>query len=238
MIQKENKENNISIIIPTYNEYNNLKDLLNLINSIDADQIKETIVVDAQASNDNARALVMDLGANYFQSMHTNRAIQMNEGAKQAKGDILYFIHADVRPPQQFTGDILASISRKNQFGFFRYRFDSEKRILKFNSLFTHFNNIFVGGGDQTLFIEAKTFHEVGGFDESLALCEDFDLFKRLKKNKVQFEIVKSMVTISDRKYLKNNYLKVNFTNLVVFTLFQCGYDSKKLKVFYQKILN
>lgn len=120
---------------------------------------------------------------------------------------------------------------------FFSYKFDSERFWLKINAYFTASDGIFTGGGDQCLFIKKETFKRLDGFNENQVLMEDFEFFKRMKKAKVPYKIVKNDLLVSARKYDHNSYLKVNFCNLMMIVLFKLGYPSKKLKSLYSNML-
>ena len=227
----------ISVIIPTYNEVETIKVLLDSLFGHNADNQLEVIVVDASDSNDNLSKAVGDYKLQYVKSKHTSRSIQLNEGARIAKYDLLYFIHADVIPPKDFKEKIYHSLDAGNAFGYFRYQFNSRKILLKINSFLSQFKGFYTGGGDQTFFILKTVFEEQGGFNENLQLCEDFDLFDKLKKEH-QFEIINSRVIVSDRKYRKANYFKVNLVNLYVLMKFRSGQNTDELKRVYERLIN
>ena len=48
----------------------------------------------------------------------------MNKGASVAKGDVLYFLHADSIPPKNFAGSILNAVNKNFSSGCFRLSFD------------------------------------------------------------------------------------------------------------------
>jgi glycosyltransferase involved in cell wall biosynthesis len=83
----------ISVIIPTLNEAENIESLLRYLRQLD--QRLELIVVDAH-SQDHTAVLAAKL-SRVIQSP-PGRGIQMNHGARVAKGDIFWFLHADCRP--------------------------------------------------------------------------------------------------------------------------------------------
>ncbi len=227
----------ISVIIPTCNESLRIRQLVYHLTERGGDLLKEIIVVDASATDDDTLAQVPEGKAIAIKSEATCRAIQMNQGAKIAQGDILYFVHADVIPPANFPMDIYASLAKGYDFGFFSYNFDSPKVLLKFNSYFTRFPNIFTGGGDQTFYTSRSLFEAQGGFDEKIVMMEDFDFFYKLKKAGLRYEIINNPVLVSARKYEKNSYLKVNLVNLITMILFRSGYRLDYLKQFYHNAL-
>ena len=84
----------ISIIIPTLNEdkviFALISYLIGCLNGVNS----EIIVVDAN-SQDKTQQLSLEAGAKVISVSKMSRAFQMNEGAKIAQGEILYFVHAD-----------------------------------------------------------------------------------------------------------------------------------------------
>lgn len=226
----------ISIIIPTYNEASTIKVLLDSIFNQINDNDYEVILVDSDKSKDNLKKVASIYNFQYVKANHTCRAIQLNIGARMAKYDILYFVHADVILPKGFHEKIYQSIDNGNSFGYFRYQFDSKKFLLKINSFFSQYKSFYTGGGDQTFFIRKEVFHDVGGFDDELKLCEDFALFDKLK-NAYQYEIINSKVIVSSRKYQKANYFKVNLVNLYILLKFKKGHNTHELRKTYERLL-
>lgn len=227
----------ITVIIPTYNEADTIKVLLRQLLSLQNDNKVEIIIVDAESSDDNLQTEISSLPVTLISSQYTSRAKQMNEGAKHASHDILYFLHADAIPPSSFQADICNSIARKNQFGYFSYRFDSSNVLLKINSYFSKYKSFYTGGGDQSFYIQKSVFIAVGRFDSNLEVCEDFDIYHRLRKAKKKYEIINSDVKISARKYQKSNYIWINLVNFYILMRFKLGHNPDNLKTQYAKLL-
>ena len=225
----------ISIIIPVLNEEQNLKELFPLFQNEKIAGILEVIVVDG-GSTDGTKQEVENAGFRFLESPITSRASQMNIGAKAAEGDILYFVHADVRILPSFQEDIGKSLDEGFKAGCFAYDFDSPLKMLKINAWFTQFNGLLSGGGDQTLFITKDAFWELGGFDETYCLMEDFELVKRFKK-KYSFKVIPKRILVSARKYEKNSWFRVQVANLIVFGFFFLNHPPSKLKALYSKLL-
>lgn len=225
----------LSVIIPTLNEAENLKELIPFLQKQGGNFVSELIVVDG-GSRDESCLVAESLGAKVFRTETPSRAIQMNLGARYAKGNTLFFVHADTRPLRSFAEDIQNARLKGYKAGCFRYQFDSKGFLLKLNSWFTKFNGPFSGGGDQTLFISRDFFNTLGGYDIQFCLMEDFELIKRIKK-KTKFYIIPKSITVSARKYRENSWLRVQLANLLVFTLFHLGMAPKKLKKLYSTLL-
>ncbi len=225
----------ISVIIPTLNESENIGDLVAFIQQFGRKDIAEIIVVDGQ-STDNTLMLAKLAGALTLTSSTRSRAAQMNLGVKYATGDILYFIHADVKLIPSFASDIKESIEAGFHSGCYRYVFDSAKSMLRINAYCTRFNRIMCRGGDQTLFVIKSVFDEFGGFNETFSIMEDYDFIIRLQKN-YQFRIIPKNVVVSARKYETNSWLRVQVANLTVFIMFFLKQSPQKMKVVYGRML-
>lgn len=231
-----NEKLEISVIIPVMNEAQNLRDLIPFLKKFGAHFIVDIIVVDG-GSKDDSCVVAESLGAEVLKSSMASRAIQMNLGAKQAKGNTLFFVHADTRPIKSFAEDIQNAMIKGYQAGCFRYDFDSKSFLLKINSWFTQFNGLFSGGGDQTLFISRDFFNTLEGYDCQFCLMEDFELVKRIKK-KTKFFIIPKSIIVSARKYRENSWLRVQLVNLLIFTFFHLGMAPEKLKKSYSIFLH
>ncbi len=226
----------LSIIIPVLNEYQNLKELIPLIRKNGGDFLVDLIVVDG-GSKDGSVELAQQLGATVVELKEASRAKQLNLGAAKSHGNTLYFVHADTRPLASFAEDIQKARLKGYRAGCYRYQFDSNHPLLRFNSWATRFNGLFSGGGDQSLFISKRFFEELGGFDSQFCIMEDFDFVRKIKK-KTSFYIIPKSIRVSSRKYEHNSWLRVQVVNLYVFLRFLYGTPPQKLKSIYLKHLH
>lgn len=225
----------ISIIIPTYNEEDKIVKQLIHLEKHAKNRIKEIIVVDG-GSSDNTVQVIKEAGFTCLISKRKGRAAQMNTGYEHSTGDVLYFVHADSMPPKSYTDDILNALDEGYNAGCFRFRFDSDRLLLKINSFFTRFNRIMCRGGDQTLFITRRLFENSGGFREDFVIMEDYDLIQKIQKS-TAFKIIPKEVVVSSRKYEKNSYLKVNIANLVVFMMYFAGASQQRMRDTYTRLI-
>ncbi|PWH85997.1 TIGR04283 family arsenosugar biosynthesis glycosyltransferase [Brumimicrobium oceani] len=221
-----------SIIIPTLNEEEKISHLLEFLTK-NALSDSEIIVVDG-GSKDKTIALVKRFeNVNLIETKKASRAYQLNEGAKKATGELLYFIHADVLPPQTFEADIEIALQKEYEFGCYRFVFDKNAIMLKFNAWWTRFDFMFCRGGDQTLFVTKDVFNQLNGFDEHYIIMEDFDFILRARK-KFKFRIIPKNVVVSARKYKLNSYFKVNMVNLYSYWSFMLGKSPEKIRDNYK----
>src|SRR6266478_2023914 len=82
----------IAVIIPTLNEAELLPETLHCVRANHA--AHEILVVDG-GSEDGTVQLAGAGGARVIHSPKRQRALQMNLGAQQARGDMFLFLHAD-----------------------------------------------------------------------------------------------------------------------------------------------
>ncbi|MGJ3233446.1 TIGR04283 family arsenosugar biosynthesis glycosyltransferase [Marivirga sp.] len=231
----QTQNNKISVIIPTLNEAENIGDLIQFLQQNSHNNVAEIIVSDANSQDDTVK-IAKRLGVQVIYTKQASRAHQMNEGAKIATGEILYFVHADAKPPMTFVKDILNFIEKGYDFGCYRFKFDSKHPFLAVNSFFTRFKVLWCRGGDQTLFIKKDVFEDNNGFNEEYVVMEDFELIKRLWK-KYKFGIIPKSVLVSARKYEDNSYWQVNIANLKIYKMFMKGYHPQILKEKYHQLI-
>jgi rSAM/selenodomain-associated transferase 2 len=225
----------LSVIIPTLKEEQNITELLPLLQVSLKGYDYEIIVADYSSSDQTAQRAA-ELGAIVLPCRKKCRAQQMNEGAVIAKGKILYFIHADSRPPIGFLNDIFQALDEGFDLGCFRFSFDSSSWLLKINSYFTRFDWEMCRGGDQTLFVKRTDFNTLGGYDARLRIMEEYD-FMRKARRELKFKIIPKDVVVSARKYEENSYFRVNLANLVVFVFYNWGASQERLMKLYKKLL-
>ena len=227
---------NVSVVIPTLNEAANIERLLHFFKQYGGPNVLEVWVVDG-GSTDDTVSIAQTQGAKTLHCSTKSRAAQMNLGARHAKGEVLYFVHADTLPPQSFAEDILTALHSGYSMGCFRYRFDSPSWFLKCNAWFTRFHSLACQGGDKTFFILATVFAELGGYDEKYVVMEEYDFIQRARKKYLTPTLPKNAI-VSARKYQNNAYFKVQFANLLVFNLFRWGVSPVQLKKIYKRIVN
>lgn len=225
----------ITIIIPTYNEAGNIGKLINYLKANSNDSVAEIIVTDG-GSTDNTIEIAAAEGATAVLSPGKGRAAQMNYGASLAKGEVLYFIHADTLPPEKFANDIVKAISSGYNFGRYKTRFLSRNPILRINEWFTRFDLFICYGGDQTLFIKKDLFNELCGFKPDMLIMEEYEFCKRAKE-KGRYIIMKDSALISARKYEKNSWFKVQLANYKVVNMYKKGASQQSMVELYKKML-
>lgn len=227
----------ISVIIPTLNEAENIGRLVRRLKECGNECIEKIVVVDANSA-DNTIERAKAAGAEAVISPKRGRAVQMNYGVSLTqKSDILYFVHGDALPPKTCFEEIKAAVKEGYHIGGFRFKFDSDRPILKFNSYMTRFNKMFVRGGDQSIFITRKAFEKLGGYKEDFIIMEEYDLIQRAAKE-MPYKVIQNDVIVSARKYDDNSWLRVQIANSIVFTMYRFGASQQRLATTYKWLLN
>jgi rSAM/selenodomain-associated transferase 2 len=168
-----------SIIIPTLNEEKTIQSCLLALQPLRADC--EIIVVDG-GSTDNTKILARPLADKVITSAK-GRARQMNSGARRASGEVLIFLHADTRLPENALPSIQREIGGQRQWGRFDIQLSGTHFMLKVIAWMMNQRSRLTGiaTGDQVIFAARAAFEAVGHYPE-ISLMEDIALSKTLKK--------------------------------------------------------
>nr|WP_315166460.1 TIGR04283 family arsenosugar biosynthesis glycosyltransferase [uncultured Flavobacterium sp.] len=226
--------NKISIIIPIFNEVNAVGQLLaHIENNISKTTPYEIIMVDG-GSTDGSQNKVKKYPNIILINSEKGRAKQMNAAAKIATGNILYFLHCDSFPPENFDLDILKQIQIDNKAGCFRMKFDYAHPVLFVSQWFTRFNYSSCRGGDQSLFVTKKLFTEIGGYDEQFTIYEDNEIIKKLY-DKNHFTVIPKYLITSSRKYRKNGVYRLQYHFTIIHLKRRLGHSAESLLQYYKK---
>lgn len=208
----------LSVIIPVFNEGKHLGATLSQLKNISHTDT-EILVIDG-GSMDDTCAIANQAGVRVIASPVKGRAAQMNLGAREARGELLFFVHADTLVPEHYYTHISRALTSWDM-GNFRYQFDSSSWWLRCNAHFTRYNWLVSQGGDKTFFISKRLFLDLGGYDENHVIMEEYDFMRRAWKAGYRLITLPENCVVSSRKYQKNSYLRIQLTNLVVYNLWR-----------------
>ena len=226
--------NKISIIIPVLNEEKFIGKLLHHIKAnSNSSNIEDIIVVDG-GSMDKTKKIVSAFNNVQVLNSEKGRAKQMNVGAKNSKGSILYFLHADALPPKNFDELILKEVSRGNKAGCFRMQFDSNHWWLRLASWLTQFNWRPCRGGDQSQFITRALFEEIGGYNERYIIYEDNILINELYARD-EFMVINKKIITSARQYKKIGIWKLQYHFWAIYIKRWFGASAEDIYQYYKK---
>lgn len=198
--------NKISIIVPVLDEAAGIESALAALQPLRT-RGHEVIVVDG-GSHDATIRLVGDAADRILEAPR-GRAGQMNAGAQAASGDVLLFLHADTRLPQDAERLVLDGLRETQRcWGRFDVRIDSARPLLRLVSAMMNRRSRLTGicTGDQAIFVMADMFARVGGY-APVALMEDIGLSSRLRRHGAPLAIRAAVVT-SARRWERDGVLR------------------------------
>jgi rSAM/selenodomain-associated transferase 2/rSAM/selenodomain-associated transferase 1 len=171
----------VSIIVPARNEARRIVATLAPLQRLRAAG-HEVIVVDGE-STDATLALASPLADRAFVAL-PSRATQMNAGAAVASGDVLLFLHADSRLPDDGVAAIVEGMARTGRrWGRFDVTIAGVPRVLALVAAMMNVRSRLTGiaTGDQGIFVLRTLFASAGGYRDQ-PLMEDVELSRRLKR--------------------------------------------------------
>lgn len=202
----------LSVIIPTFNEEEYLPKLLKSLR-LQTLAPREIIVADA-FSTDKTRKIARSFGCKLIDGGLP--AVARNNGAKIAREPLLLFLDADVVLPRSFLEKTVDEMTKRNLDIASCYilprsplKVDQllHKLINQYFRLTQKFHPHIPGF---CIFVRSKLHNRIGGFDESIVLCEDLDYVTRTKKIG-KFAYLKSFrVPVSVRRLTKEG--RINLT--------------------------
>ncbi|WP_432743197.1 TIGR04283 family arsenosugar biosynthesis glycosyltransferase [Methylobacter sp. G7] len=169
----------LSIIIPVVNEAGQIALKLHALQTLR--NRCQLLLVDG-GSDDRSAEIAKPLVDQVLHSPR-GRARQMNCGAAGAQADVLLFLHADTRLPDNAVNLILQAVADGYRWGRFDIGFDNPQPIFSLIAFMMNRRSRLTGiaTGDQALFITRQAFQAVAGFPD-IALMEDIAISTRLKK--------------------------------------------------------
>lgn len=223
----------ISVIIPVYHEDETLLHTLSHLKATAQKQTYEIIVVDTQEKTTVERLAVKNVR---IVLAPKGRASQMNEGARNARGDILLFVHADTLLPDHWDRAIEEALQNHNA-GAFRLGINDTHIAFAFiermANLRTHLTKI--PYGDQAHFFKTSVFNAQGGYAK-IALMEDVEMMKRLKKQGEKIALLKPKVLTSSRRWRKEGIFYTTLRNRALSFLYWIGVEPKHLIRHYKPL--
>jgi rSAM/selenodomain-associated transferase 2 len=170
----------VSIIVPVLNEAELIAAFLRKLRSLGANV--EVIVADG-GSSDGTWSLAEPL-ADRVIAARRGRALQMNAGAEIARGEVLWFLHADADVPVDSVDRIRAALKDCSVAGgCFRLRYPRREWIYRVSDSLGNLGvHLFgFGLGDHGIFCRRSAFARVGGHP-IVPILEDAELYRRLRR--------------------------------------------------------
>ena len=218
----------ISVIIPVLNEAAFIGPLLA---SLYKDGDLEIIVVDG-GSTDDTLSVLNRFPLLKIVSSSMGRGIQLNQGAKMATGEILWFLHADSIIPKNWREVIEEILSEPGvAAGSFPLEFSEDRWMLRVFGAFSRLNHPLLTYGDQGYFMYRHVFDKVGGFKD-YPILEDVEIQCRLRKVG-RWKKSKSSLITSARRFIARGIIRQQLKNVGIVGLFLSGASPFWLSRFY-----
>jgi len=168
------------------------------------------------------------------------KACQMNDAAKIAHGDILFFVHADMKLDEGTLVAIQQQIDNGFDAGGFSNVFDAHNEKIK--NLGTWMNSRFFDNreqsdkgifyGDNGIFVKKRVFQALGGFKE-IPIMEDYDLSIRLGQQHKVVKIEQPPIVVSARRHINAGFVKTRLQWIAIRKLYQWGVPTEFLAKWY-----
>ena len=185
------RQSKISIIIPCYKEGDTLS------------KMEEQL----RPYKKQAEILFADGRENHFSGEYRvvpcpkGRARQMNTAAKEASGDILFFLHCDSILPKGFLEEIREAL-RKTPVACFGIRFKPSSPLMTVCSFISN-HRVYdrkVMFGDQEIFLGRERFFELVSFPD-IGLMDHYQFSLNLKSRGIPMGLCKKRLITSERRF-------------------------------------
>jgi glycosyltransferase involved in cell wall biosynthesis len=203
----------ISIIIPTLDEE---KRLLFLLSSIKNQNFPDLEIILADAgSEDRTIEIAEKEGCRIIKGGSPSKG--RNEGAKVARGDLLFFLDADTFLSADFLEKALKEFQER-KLDVASFCLDSQAGRMGEKFLFNFFYNwpiLFLekilAHATQAILVKKEVFEKVKGFDEEVKFAEDHNFVRRVSKIG-RFGIIRSVkIPASLRRFEKDGWVLTYF---------------------------
>ena len=223
----------ISIIVPLYNEEKTIEALQEQLLKL-KDQC-EVVFVDGGSTDRTPELLRPE-----WNVIHTvkGRAKQMNAGAKESTGEILFFLHCDSKLPPDPLGKI-KDVMKEHDAGCFGIAFETKSPLMQICRMISNhrIKDRKVMFGDQGIFVERSLFFEAGMYPE-LPIMEDYQFSLTLKEKGIRLGIAKGYICTSDRRFPKGTVPKLRLMWKMnrLRKMYRDGVNIRKIAALYKDI--
>lgn len=200
----------------------------------------ETIIVDGGSTDGTlaiANRFCTQAPSARILAAPTGRARQMNEGANASRGEILLFLHADTRLPNEAPRIIESALANPAVVGGrFDVQFDTRSGWGHIISTLMNWRSRTSGiaTGDQAIFVRRYIFEQLGGFAD-IPLMEDIDFSRRLKGVGL-LAAPHQTVTTSFRRWEQQGPLRTILLMWTLRFLYWAGVTPHRLAHLYQTV--
>lgn len=231
------KTPSVGVIVPVLNEAASIDICLHeLLNK--QTQFSEIIIVDGGSSDGTLEVLARHANDDRVTLVRTGkgRARQMNAAAACSGADILLFLHADTRLPDNAVAAIIAAIASGAEWGRFNVRLDDQRFSFRVIEILMNLRSCITGicTGDQAMFMRRDVFSLLQGYAD-IPLMEDIELSSRLNWFGGP-ACIKHQVLVSARRWQQQGILRTVLQMWWLRLLFWSGRSAEKIAYRYRNI--
>ena len=221
----------ITMILPIYNESHTIGPMLQQLHHLPGNW--EILFADGGSSDDT----LSQIGSQYpVLTCPKGRARQMNCAARQAAGEVLWFVHCDCQLPVDAYRQITQAVADGGQWGCFHIGFDYRGPFMGCNTYFSNRRARHgIAFGDQGIWVRRELFLAQGGFPD-LPIMEDYEFSRRMRRAGVPITQLPGQIITSGRRYQGHFPLLTMWQMFYLRCLFRRGVDIEQIARRYRDI--
>jgi len=220
----------LAVVIPTLDEATQIGDA---IRSASVPGV-EVIVVDGGSVDGTAQRAAAK-GARVVSSS-PGRARQLGVGARECRGDVVLFLHADTRLPDGWEAAVRRALDDPATVGgAFRLSFDRRTPVLRLLEWGVRLRVALLGMpyGDQALFVRREVLEAMGGVPQ-VPIMEDLDLVSAMKRSGRLARLPLAVVT-SSRRHLSAGPLRTALRHVLAALAWRAGLDRARIAAWVRR---
>lgn len=221
-----------SVVIPTWNEAETLPSLLGDLAREEPWRGDLDIIVVDGGSRDGTEEAARGMR---FLQVAPGRGTQLRAGARAATGDVLVFLHADVRLEPGALQEAVTACGAGRAIRF-RPRIDATGLAYRLIERSADWKGRLLGWayGDGGLVVRRADYLRAGEFAD-VPLFEDLMLSRRLRRAGVRLRRTNGRVIISPRRWRRGGICRTTCRNQLLTALFLLGVHPQRLALWYAR---
>ena len=220
----------VSIIVLALNEEGQIGSTLRALQTLSGE--KEILVADG-GSDDRTVDIATSLGVRVV-SCERGRGCQIRTAALEARGTVLWFVHADTRPQNGSLESIHDSLRDSAAAGGnFSLVFEGDHySAQQMTSIYPYLRRLGLSYGDAGIFMRRSVYDAIGGCRD-YPLFEDLDMIRRMKRLG-NFVHLSTKIFTSARRFSGPQYVRIWALWITLQILYWAGVSPHRLARWYR----